>query len=183
MASILRYEPFGLLNTRPTFDRFFDRLFEDAFNVARETAAPRGVTANLYETDEAYWVELPLPGVKPDDLEVTVHENLLTISAKRTWEAPEKATVIWQGFGGGEWKQSFTLPGEVNAEKVEAGMDYGVLRLQLAKAEHTRPRTIRVNATSGATSGAMGSAPAPQQIEGEVKSAEVKSEAPKAKSK
>ena len=143
--------------------------------MARETtAAPRGVAANLYETEEAYWVELPLPGVKPEDLEVTVHENLLTITAKRTWEAPEKAQIIWQGFGGGEWKQSFTLPGEVNADRVEAVMDYGVLRLQLAKAEHVRPRTIRVNAASGA----MGGTPAPQQIE-----AQVKSESPKAKSK
>src|SRR5207237_1631102 len=165
----------GLLNTRPTFDRLFDRLFDDAFGWSRENAQtpPRstGIAANLYETAEAYWVELPLPGVKPDDVEVTVHDTLLTISAKRNWELPEQAQPIWQGFGGGEWKQSFTLPGEVNPEKVEASMEYGVLRLQLSKAEHTKPRTIRVNGLTGS-----GGTPA---IEG--KAVETPSPAPAAK--
>jgi len=142
--AIVRYEPFGLLNTRPGFDALFDRLFEDAFGWGRNAApsARASVAANLYETPDAYWVELPLAGVKPEDVEVRVQESLLTISAKRTWDMPEGAQPIWQGFGSGEWQQSFTLPGEVNADKVEATMDSGVLRLQLAKAEHIRPRTI-----------------------------------------
>jgi len=150
MASIVRYEPFGLLGTRPSlggFDRLFDRIFEDT--VERAPTAERGIGANLYQTPDAYWVELPLPGVKPDDVEVTVQENLLTIAAKRSWQLPEKAQPIWQGFGPGEWKQSFTLPGEVNPERVEASMEYGVLRLHLPKAEHVRPRTIRVNGLGG----------------------------------
>src|SRR5919199_704069 len=150
MASMVRYEPFSLWGTRPafeSFDRLFDRLFEDAFE--RNQSTQRGVGANLYQTPEAYWVELPLPGVKPEDVEVTVQQNLLTIAAKRNWQLPEKAQAIWQGFGPGEWKQSFTLPGEVNPDGVEAQMEYGVLRLQLPKAEHVRPRTIRVNAMGG----------------------------------
>src|SRR4051812_19587041 len=104
---IVRYEPFGLLNTRPGFERLFDRLFDDAGSWGRTSApaARSGVAANLYETPEAYWVELPLAGVKPEDVEVTVQETVLTISATRNWQMPEQAKAIWQGFGNGEWKQ------------------------------------------------------------------------------
>src|SRR5215216_4991712 len=128
MASMVRYEPFRLWGSRPGFERFdrlFDRLLEDT--IERTQAPQHGVAANLYQTPEAYWVELPLPGVKPEDVEVTVQENLLTIAAKRTWQLPEQAQAIWQGFGPGEWQQSFTLPGEVTSDHVEASMEYGIL--------------------------------------------------------
>jgi HSP20 family protein len=175
MASMVRYEPFNLWGTRPgfeSFDRLFDRLFEDS--IERNQPAQRGVGANLYQTADAYWVELPLPGVKPDDVEVTVQETLLTIAAKRSWQMPEKAQAIWQGFGPGEWKQSFTLPGEVNPDGVEASMEYGVLRLSLPKAEHVRPRTIRVNGIAGNQ---------PQAIEASVKDTTPKDTTAKTKSK
>jgi HSP20 family protein len=149
--AVVWYEPFGLLNTRPAFGRLFDQLFEDALGWNRDAApAARsaGVAVNLYETPEAYFVELPLPGIRPEDVEVTAQQNILTISAKRNWQMPEQAQLLWQGFGSGEWKQSFTLPGEVNPDKVDASMEYGVLRLQLPKAEHMRPRTIRVSSLS-----------------------------------
>jgi len=150
--AVVRYEPFGLLNARPSFEGLFDRLMEEGFGWGREAApATRaGVAANLYESPEAYWVELPLAGVKPDDVQVTVHQNVLTVGAKRTWQMPEQARAIWQAFGSGEWQQSFTLPGEVDPDKVEASMEYGILSLQLPKATHSRPRTIRVNHLDGA---------------------------------
>src|SRR5215208_3976613 len=113
MASIVRYQPFRLPLGEMTrdLDRVFERLFEDSFPSQR-TPAPFSGSANLYETPDAYWVELPLPGVKPEDVEVTVQENVLTLSAQRAWQTPEHAKPIWQGFGQGQWKQSFTLPGE-----------------------------------------------------------------------
>jgi HSP20 family protein len=151
MASIVRYQPFRLPLGEMTrdLDRVFERLFDGTFPAQRAATAWSG-TANLYETPDAYWVELPLPGVKPEDVEVTVQENLLTLAAKRSWQTPENAKPIWQGFGQGQWKQSFTLPGEVNPDKVSASLEYGILRLELPKAEHMKPRTIRVNGVQAA---------------------------------
>ena len=153
MANIMRYRPLSAAlvgGSRPfeAFDRAFDRMFDDAFgfNRANNGATRSNVAANLYETAEAYWVEMPVPGVRAENLEVTVHETQLTIKAKREWQTPENAKTVWNGFGQGEWQHSFTLPGDVNAEKVVATLDHGLLRLELPKAEHTRPRTIRVNA-------------------------------------
>ncbi|CAA9291877.1 MAG: hypothetical protein AVDCRST_MAG77-5224 [uncultured Chloroflexi bacterium] len=174
MASIVRYEPFrvGLGGMARDFDRMFDRMLEDvpgfAARGARSRATGGANPANLYETPEAYWVELPLPGVRPEDVEVTVQENMLTLQAKRAWQTPENAKTIWQGFGQGEWRQSFTLPGEVNNEKVSASLEHGILRLELPKAEHAKPRTIRVNAGQALTAApAAPAAPAAEVHEAE----------------
>lgn len=157
MANIVRYRPLNSAlvgGSRPfeAIDRAFERLFDDAFGFNRMTNGTTrpNVAANLYETAGAYWVEMPVPGVRAEHLEVTVHETALTVKAKREWQTPENAKTIWSGFGQGEWQHSFTLPGDVNAEKVVATLEHGLLRLELPKAEHARPRTIRVNA-GGAT--------------------------------
>jgi HSP20 family protein len=151
VASIVRYEPFRFPLSEMTrdFDRALERLVDDSFSFPRgmRARAGAGSAANLYETQDAYWVELPLPGVKADDVEVTVQDNVLQLRAKREWSTPEGAKSIWQGFTGGTWEQHFTLPGEVNPDKVSATLEHGILRLELPKAEHTKPRTIRVNAS------------------------------------
>jgi HSP20 family protein len=150
--AIVRYQPFAATSAwqNRSVDALFDRIFENAFGRApfggSRVSVPN-VSANLYDSDEAYHVELPLPGVKPEDVSVTVQENVLTLRAKRSWETPANARRVWQGFAQGEWQQSFTLPGEVNADRVQASLEHGVLRLELPKADHARPRVIKVTGT------------------------------------
>ncbi|MBI3970911.1 MAG: Hsp20/alpha crystallin family protein [Chloroflexi bacterium] len=146
MESMLRYQPVSTLAgwpARSRIDRLFDRVFDEAV-IAVEPS--RGFTgANLYESPEAYLVEIPLPGVKAEDVQITVQDNLLTLNARRRWEVPQNAQPIWRSFGTGEVQQTVTLPGEVNAEAVQADLHDGILRLELPKAESARPRTIKVN--------------------------------------
>jgi HSP20 family protein len=137
-------------------------LLDDSFGFPCGARGRASTSANLHETPDAFVVELPLPGVKPEDVELTVKENVLVLQAKREWQAPEGAKTIWQGFRGGQWEQRFTLPGEVNPDKVSASLEYGVLRLELPKAEHTKPRTIRINA-SGTQAAEVTSAPGPDE--------------------
>jgi len=171
VASIVRYQPlrFPLNVMTRDLDRIIDRLFDDASSQPRRGAqalAQSRSAANLYETSGAYLVELPLAGVRPEDVEVTVQENVVTLKAKRTWQAPENAKPIWQGFGEGQLHQSFTLPGEVNPDTVSASLEHGVLRLELPKAEHTKPRTIRVNSLHGASEPAIINPPADSEADG-----------------
>jgi HSP20 family protein len=148
MARIVRFEPFAVSarHPRPAFDRAFDRMVLDTLGLAPRYAEARrpGLTSNLYETESGYSVELPLPGIKAEDVEISVQENLLALKVKRQWSTPEKARVLWQGFASGEWQQTFTLPGEVDAAHVEAHLEDGVLRLHLPKAAHALPRQIKV---------------------------------------
>lgn len=164
MARIVRFEPFTVAprRPRPAFDRAFDRMVLDTLGLAPRYAEARrpGLTSNLYETEAGYSVELPLPGVKAADVEISVQENLLALKVKRDWSTPEKARVLWQGFASGEWQQTFTLPGEVDAEHVAAHLEDGVLRLHLPKAAHARPRQIKVQAGGEAVKPIEDSAPA-----------------------
>ena len=156
MTNSARSEPFWPAGRRsgpysdPVFERF-DRMLQDAFGVTLAPAADRerpGAAVNLYDTAEGYWLELPLPGVQPDGVDLSVQQNLLTLKVRRDWAPPEGAQVVWQGFGAGQWQQTVALPGEVDAERVEARLADGVLRLHLPKAQHLRPRQITVQAGS-----------------------------------
>jgi len=167
MTNSARYEPFWPAGRRsgsyndPVFERF-DRMLQDAFGVTLAPAADRerpGAAGNLYDTAEGYWLELPLPGVQPDGVDLSVQQNLLTLKVRRDWAPPEGAQVVWQGFGAGQWQQTVTLPGEVDAERVEARLADGVLRLHLPKARHLRPRQITVEA--GGAPKSIGAAAAP----------------------
>jgi HSP20 family protein len=164
MARIVRFEPFTIAPRRPlpASDRAFDRMVRDTLGLPPRYAEARrpGLTSNLYETETGYSVELPLPGVKAEDVELSVQENLLALKVKRQWSTPEKARVLWQGFASGEWQQTFTLPGEVDAEHVAAHLEDGVLRLHLPKAAHARPRQIKVQAGGEAVKPIEDSAPA-----------------------
>lgn len=140
MANLVRYNPFHeVVSLREAMDR----LFEDSF-IPRTGVAGRGVASNLYETADGFILQLPMPGVNPDEVEITVQQEALNIKWQTSVTAPENATVHWNGFTSGQYQQSFTLPAAINSEKVEASYENGVLILNLPKAEHVKARTVKV---------------------------------------
>jgi HSP20 family protein len=143
MANITRYNPFSeVVSLREAMDR----LFEDSFIPSRTSGlGTRGVAANLYETGEGFTLQLPMPGVKPEDVEVTVQQDTVALKWAYKVEIPKDAHVHWHGFQAGQYQQSFTLPAAINSEGVEAHYSDGILTLRLPKAEHARARTIKVN--------------------------------------
>jgi HSP20 family protein len=144
MANITRYTPF---NEIVSLREAMDRLFEDSVISPRTSEfGGRGVAANLYETGEGFTLQLPMPGVKPDDVEITVQQDTVSLKWSYKAEVPEGARVHWQGFQTGQYQQSFTLPTPINSEAVEAHYNDGILTLCLPKAEHARARTIKINA-------------------------------------
>ena len=178
MTNNARSDPFWPAGRRlgsygdPLFERF-DRMLQDAFGVALTPAGGDrdrpAAAANLYDTAEGYWLELPLPGVQPDGVDLSVQQNLLTLKVRREWAPPADAQVLWQGFGAGQWQQTVALPGEVDADRVEARLADGVLLLHLPKAQHLRPRQITVQAggapkTIGAPAGANGTGTASRTV-------------------
>jgi len=106
-----------------------------------------GPALNVWEDGNAVYVETDLPGVAADKLDVSVVEgNQLTIQGERA--APSVENAVWhrQERGFGTFTRSVTLPTLVNADKVEARFEQGVLRLTLPKAEAAKPRKIAVKA-------------------------------------
>jgi HSP20 family protein len=104
------------------------------------------MASNLYETAEGFVLQLPMPGVNPEDVEISAEPNNLLIKWSTHVTMPNNATAHWSGFPDGEYQQSFTLPNTINADRVEASYEQGVLTLTLPKAEHARARTVKVHA-------------------------------------
>lgn len=139
--------PFGLLPFR-TVPGDLDRLFQGFWNGLERgsLAFPRtGPALNVWENDEALYAELELPGVKLEDLDVTVHGRVLSVRGERRAEvAEEGVTTHRRERPIGAFQRTVQLPADVDAEKVEARLEHGVLMLTLPKQEAARPRKIEI---------------------------------------
>jgi HSP20 family protein len=145
MANLTRYNPF---QEAVSLREAMDRLFEDSFISPRNWGqwGGRGMTANLYETEDGFILQVPIPGVKPEDVEITAQQDTVTLKWETKLYAPEGATTHWSGFQAGQYQQTFTLPAPINADRAEASTSNGVLTLHLPKAEHAKSRTLKVTA-------------------------------------
>ena len=99
--------------------------------------------ADLEETEEAYVVEVELPGGKGDDIEVEVAGRRLTVSGERK-ERERVGVLRRQTRTVGRFHYEVVLPGEVDEESIEASLDEGVLTVRVPKAEAERPKRIPV---------------------------------------
>jgi HSP20 family protein len=130
-------------------------LFQD-YNRGNEgntdvTAASFAPAVDVYEDEHKLVLNLEVPGVKQEDLDVQVEKNTLTVRGERKFEKDQKE----QNFHRierryGTFYRSFSLPATVDTENIHASYDAGVLKLELAKKAEAKPKQIKVNITSGA---------------------------------
>jgi HSP20 family protein len=130
----------------------FDNLFDDFWRPV--SAGRRGVSnggaftpaLDVTETDEAYRVRADLPGVKKDDLDISIQDGVLTINAETRYEDEKKESgrLIRQERRYGKFVRSMRLGDAVDVDNVKADYKDGVLELVLPKAEQARPRRIDV---------------------------------------
>lgn len=140
MANITRYNPFSeVVSLREAMDR----LFEDSF-IPRAGVGVRGLASNLYETPDNFILQIAMPGVNPEAVDITAQQDTLNIKWETQVKAPENVTTHWNTFISGQYQQSFTLPAPINSEKADANYESGILTLTLPKAEHAKARTVKV---------------------------------------
>jgi HSP20 family protein len=109
--------------------------------------APPFPPLNVWEDKDHFYVESELPGLKLDDIRVSVAEgNQLTIAGERVPDRPESGAWLRQECGFGEFVRTLTLPAAVDPDKVEARYEAGVLTLTLPKSDAAKPRRIAVRA-------------------------------------
>lgn len=148
MMNLVRWEPFrDLVSLREAMDR----LFEESFVRPRARwLAPAGVetlAVDMYETDDAVVVKSAIPGAKPEDLDVSVTGDTLTIKGEtRTEEEVKEENYIRRECRYGSFCRSLTIPVPVVSDKAEAEFEDGVLILTLPKAEEVKPKAIKVKA-------------------------------------
>ena len=110
------------------------------------------IAMDIYETPDSYEVEASMPGIKPEDVDITLNNNVLTIRGEtKAEEEKEDKHFHLRERSVGSFIRSITLPSSVNADAIEARYDNGVLKLRLPKAEEAKPKHIEVK-HNGSTS-------------------------------
>jgi HSP20 family protein len=138
----------SIRRTRDTVDRLFDSMLSSFNPEFSNVDARLFPPVNVWQDEQALYVEAELPGFNMDDIEVTIVEGRLMISGKRDVQWPEQASVLRQERRIGEFSRSFNLPVEIDDEKVQAHLEHGVLTITLPKAAAAQPRRIEVKSAT-----------------------------------
>ena len=134
MDDVLR----GIENGRRTFERLF-------YPELTGTGFPK---LNVYQDEDNVYVDALLPGIKPEDVEMNVLRNTLTLSGERKVEIQKDGKHVYhrRERGGGRFLRTIELPYSIDSTKAEASYKDGLLRVKLPKAEEAKPRKVLVKA-------------------------------------
>jgi HSP20 family protein len=157
---VRRPSPFGeLMTLRQAMDRLFD---DDVFRpVWSQASDGLRLPLDVSTTPDALVVEASLPGVKPDDVEITLENNTLTISGRTVEERKsEQGSHLVQEIRRGSFSRSISLPSGLEADRATATFENGMLRLHIPKAEQVKPRRIKISTVTDGTAGRTAETPA-----------------------
>jgi HSP20 family protein len=160
---------FGTAGRPMGLRQMMDRMLEDAFVFPREGGAEGwgGPAVDVYEENENLVVEAHLPGLRPEQLEVTVERGVLTISGRTETEQERKdRQYLLREQRSGRFSRSLQLPASYTADPSESTFEHGVLRLVFPKAEDAKPRRIQLTTGSQRAGGGqptLANGQAPQQ--------------------
>ncbi len=143
-----RYRIPNMWRDMDRFQREMNRMFEE-FSPARLRSAPSYPAMNVWNSEQGLVVTAEVPGVSPDDIEISVIGDNLTLSGTRKPdELKEGARYHRQERGYGKFSRVLQLPFPVNVEKIEATFKDGVINITMPRAEEDRPRKIAVKSVA-----------------------------------
>lgn len=146
MSNLIRWEP---MREMVSLREAMDRLFDDAFTrpMGLSEGFGRGPAVDMYQTDDEVVVQATVPGMKADDVQISVTGDTITIKGevKEKVDAKEKAYHIREQRWG-SFERTLALPTAVVSEKAKAEFEDGVLTITLPKAEEVKPKMITIKA-------------------------------------
>jgi HSP20 family protein len=149
MAHITRYDPLGeMVSLRQAMDRLFEDSFVSPLSwrtiSGGESIAP---AIDVHETADDVVVTAALPGVKPEDVDITMTGQNLTLKGEfKADESIDRDQYLYRERRYGAFSRSVQLPVRVKGDAAEATFTDGILTLRIPKAEEVKPRQIRINA-------------------------------------
>ena len=148
MTTLVRWNPMrDMMSLRNEMNRLFEQAFEEMPPSRWQPSTNWGLAVDVSENDEAFVITASVPGVKQDDLEITISDNVLTIKGEfKVDETIEEEKYHIRERRYGSFGRSLTLPVAVKADEVDASYENGVLKLEVPKAEEVKPRRIQIQA-------------------------------------
>jgi HSP20 family protein len=137
---LMRFDPF----------RDLDRLTQQLWNtsVSGSQGGLRAMPMDAYRRGDRFVVHFDLPGVNPDNIELTVEKNVLTVSAERKWDRQEGEETVAAERLQGTFSRQLFLGDTLDADHIEAAYEDGVLTLSIPVAEAAKPRKVEVTVAS-----------------------------------
>ena len=146
-TAINRWEPGTGLSLRDAVNQLFEESFVRPVGRSASGAGANYLPLDIYETDEAFVVKAFVPGVAPDQIDITTQQNTVTIRAEQPVEQQEGVRYYLRERAGGTWLRSFELPVAIDAGRIEAQLHNGVLSLTLPKAPEAKPRKVQITSS------------------------------------
>ena len=142
--TLMRMDPFRELRQwNSVFDRFFENRLSP--NVREDAVVTRwSPTVDVSETPTEITFSVELPGFEKEEIEISLEENVLSISGERKFEKEENRDFHRVERWYGSFFRSFKLPATVDSSKIDAGLKDGLLTIHLPKVEEAKPRQIPV---------------------------------------
>src|SRR5216110_389538 len=157
MRTLNRWEPSrGTTTLQEQFNRVFGDMLERAGDESNLT--PWAPAVDIFETEHELVVKADLPDVNPQDLDIRVENNILTIRGERKFEKKvNEENYVRVERSDGSFARSFTLANTVNPDAIKAEYQNGVLTLSIPKREEAKPKQIKVNVGTPAVAAAAAS--------------------------
>lgn len=145
MSNLIRWEPMReMMTLREAMDRLFDDAFTRPISMSGFSGAP---AIDLYQNDDEVVVKASLPGLKAEDVQISVTAGVLSLRGEfKQDEEKKEATYHIREHRYGSFERSITLPADVQTDKAKADFKDGILTITLPKAEAVKPKTISIKA-------------------------------------
>jgi HSP20 family protein len=132
-------------NLRDELNSLFDMPFSSGFGQTGQLFTGWSPALDLYESGDHFVAVVELPGMRKEDIDISLHDGTLTISGERKHESNNGDTAQRTERYVGTFRRSVSLPTRVDASKVNATYEDGILKVTLPKAEEAKPKQIKVS--------------------------------------
>lgn len=147
MNTIVRWNP---IREIAAMQSAIDRVLENTWRDVQPLWNSSFLALDIHETDTEYTVVTPLPGLNPDDIHVSIHDGMLTISGEVPQpQVDENTRVLMQERFFGKFTRSVNLPRPVDVDNVQAAYENGILTLTLPIAPDAQPKLITIKHKNG----------------------------------
>jgi len=150
--AMLRWEPFReMVSLRDAIDRLFEDSFVRPWRFWPDHLGRGEFPIDMYQTANEVVVKAALPGVKPEEVDISITGDTLTIRGERKEEQEARQEdYFYKECHYGSFSRSITIPVQVRSDKAEAVFENGILTLTLPKAEEVKPKQIKVKTKAAA---------------------------------
>lgn len=148
MMNLVKWSPWREM---PALYNRFNRLFDDPFFRVGQMDDDAGMgmwnpAVDLYEKDDHFMIKAELPGVNKDDIKIDLQDQLLTLSGERTYDNEIKEENYYRRERSyGKFQRAFTLPADVDSDKIKAEFKDGLLQIEVPKPEEKKAKQVTVH--------------------------------------